>query len=417
MKESTHESLAQEIATMREQLSKVSQAIDIYETVATRNLIREDIKSKGETSEKHVKLFMETDRLMKAVRGPVDMVFSNFENSVHSGTLRAVLEMGIFDALPTDGSSASATLLAEKLGVEKELLVRFMRVLTVIGPFAEVGVEEYTHTQYSMVYLAPELKGVFKLMYDEYNLANARMYAFFRNNGFKSPEDHFLNPYCFAHQTGEKDMWEHIGAFPERFQNLNLAMIAQTVATNWTVGIFPFKDELKGVKSDDETVLVVDIGGGSGHVTKQIMGFIEDIPGKVILQEREELIDAIGHIIPEVTMMKYDFFTPQPIQGAPIYYIRRCLHDWPDNDCVRILKVIAAAMTSGVSKLVISEIVLPPVAADVEAGWMDVTMMAISGRERTEMQWVNLLTLSGLKLQKIHHGPGTNYAAVEAVLA
>lgn len=110
-------------------------------------------------------------------------------------------------------------------------------------------------------------------------------------------------------------MWEHIGAFPERFQNLNFAMIAQTVATNWTVGIFPFKDELKEVESSDETVLVVDIGGGSGHVTKQIMEFVKEIPGKVVLQERDELIDSIGHTIPEVSTMKYDFFTPQPIKG------------------------------------------------------------------------------------------------------
>jgi len=212
-------------------------------------------------------------------------------------------------------------------------------------------------------------------------------------------------------------MWEYIGSFPERFQNLNLAMTAQTVATNWTVGIFPFKDELMQVKSNDETVLVVDIGGGSGHVTKQIMEFTKEIPGKVVLQERDEVIDAIGDSIPEVTKMKYDFFTSQPIEGASIYYIRRCLHDWIDSDCVRILKQIAAAMTSGVSRLVISEIVLPPISADVEAAWMDVTMMVLSGRERTEKQWLNLLTLSGLKLQKIHYGPGTNYAALEATLA
>ncbi|RAL66952.1 hypothetical protein DID88_007734 [Monilinia fructigena] len=305
--------------------------------------------------------------------------------------------MGVFDALPADGSSYSATTLAEKLGVEKELLVRFMRVLTVVGPFAEVGEDEYTHTPYSMVYLVPELRGIFKLMYDEYNLANARMYEFFRNNGFKSPEDHLLNPYCFAHQTGEKNMWEHIGAFPERFQSLNLAMVAQTEATSWTVGIFPFKDQLKQVKSDNESVLVVDIGGGSGHVTKQIMKIVEEIPGKVVLQERDELIDSIGHTIPEVTTMKYDFFTPQPIKGAPIYYIRRCLHDWPDVDCVRILKVIAAAMTAGTSKAVISEIVLPSIAADVEAGWMDITMMALSGRERTEKAMGEFAESFGLK--------------------
>lgn len=141
------------------------------------------------------------------------------------------------------------------------------------------------------------------------------MYEFFRENGFKSPEDHYVNPYCFAHQTGEKNMWEHIGSSPERFQNLNLAMKAQSVATNWTVGIFPFRDTLKEVKSNDETVLILDIGGGSGHVTKQIMEVVKGIPGKVVLQERDELIDAIAHTIPEVVTMKYDFFTPQPIKG------------------------------------------------------------------------------------------------------
>lgn len=41
--------------------------------------------------------------------------------------MRAVLEMGVFDALPTDGSSSSATALAEKLGVEKELLGKCLR--------------------------------------------------------------------------------------------------------------------------------------------------------------------------------------------------------------------------------------------------------------------------------------------------
>lgn len=35
--------------------------------------------------------------------------------------------MGVFDALPTDGSSSSATTLADKLGVEKELLGKRLR--------------------------------------------------------------------------------------------------------------------------------------------------------------------------------------------------------------------------------------------------------------------------------------------------
>lgn len=102
--------------------------------------------------------------------------------------------------------------------------------------------------------------------------------------------------------------------------------------------------------------------------------------------------------------------------GALIYYIRRCLHDWSDADCVRILKQIAAAMKPGVSRLLISEIVLPETGADVEAGWMDLTMITCSGCERTESQWKNLLDQSGLQLEKVYHALGTNYASVEARL-
>jgi len=78
--EKTAESLAQEVAAMKDMLSKVSTAIDVYAETATKNLGRKDVKSLGEVSEKHVDLFMATSNLMSTVRGPMDMVFSNFEN-------------------------------------------------------------------------------------------------------------------------------------------------------------------------------------------------------------------------------------------------------------------------------------------------------------------------------------------------
>lgn len=101
------------------------------------------------------------------------------------------MEMGVFDALPLDKSSVTATALSKQLDVEKDLLgeflksisvlirlsmswiryltngyvtVRLMRVLTISGPFAEVGLEEYSHTPYSLVYMAPALRGIFKSM-------------------------------------------------------------------------------------------------------------------------------------------------------------------------------------------------------------------------------------------------------------
>lgn len=40
-----------------------------------------------------------------------------------------------------------------------------MRCVTIVGPFAELGPEEYAHTEYSKIYLVPEIKGLFKLMF------------------------------------------------------------------------------------------------------------------------------------------------------------------------------------------------------------------------------------------------------------
>lgn len=42
-------------------------------------------------------------------------------------------------------------------------LVRLMRIVTAIGPFKEVGKEEYAHTELSRAYLDPGLRGFFAM--------------------------------------------------------------------------------------------------------------------------------------------------------------------------------------------------------------------------------------------------------------
>jgi hypothetical protein len=91
------------------------------------------------------------------------------------------------------------------------------------------------------------------------------------------------------------------------------------------------------------------------------------------------------------------------------------LHDWNDAKCIEILKNISCSMTEK-SRLLIAEIVLPTTSGDVESAWMDLTMMTFTGRERTEEQWVGLLTAAGLRLEKTHGLAGTQYGVVEPVL-
>jgi hypothetical protein len=92
--------------------------------------------------------------------------------------------------------------------------------------------------------------------------------------------------------------------------------------------------------------------------------------------------------------------------GALFYYIHRCLHDWPDADCLLILRNLAEAMTPGVSRLLISEIVMPRGRVDIQTAWSDVNMLIFGGVERSESQWRELLDSAGLQILEIHGEDG-----------
>ena len=92
------------------------------------------------------------------------------------------------------------------------------------------------------------------------------------------------------------------------------------------------------------------------------------------------------------------------------------LHDWPDENCVEILKNLASAMEPGYSKLCVNDIVLPDQGATRFATQSDLNMMAhLAACERSESQWRSLLQRAGLEVVKVW--PGTPEGVIEAVLA
>lgn len=61
--------------------------------------------------------------------------------------------------------------------------------------------------------------------------------------------------------------------------------------------------------------------------------------------------------------------------GARCYYFRSIFHDWPDADCIKILKRTAEAMTPGYSKLLLSEFILPASNTPLYPALLDINMM------------------------------------------
>jgi hypothetical protein len=78
--EKTAESVSQEVAALKQILAQVSAAIDNYAEIATKNVGQKSIEASGEVSDLKTVLFMETHKLMRTARGPLNMVFSHFEN-------------------------------------------------------------------------------------------------------------------------------------------------------------------------------------------------------------------------------------------------------------------------------------------------------------------------------------------------
>lgn len=154
---------------------------------------------------------------------------------------------------------------------------------------------------------------------DDFMTACAKASEFFQKQAWKNTATETNNPYTYAHNVPQgMTMWNYIDQIPSRLANLNKAMIAQTSATMLTVNIYPFEDELKKLDTDDDTVLLVDVGGGMGQATRHIRHLCKDIKGKMVLQDRKEVVASITEDMEGIEVMEHDFFTPQPVKGISL---------------------------------------------------------------------------------------------------
>jgi hypothetical protein len=109
--------------------------------------------------------------------------------------------------------------------------------------------------------------------------------------------------------------------------------------------------------------VVVDVGGGQGGVSQALAGatahlrfVVQDLEGTVL--EGERILPR--HLQGRVTFQAHDFFTPQPVKHADVYFFRYILHNWADKYAVQILRNLIPAMKAG-SRVIIYEFLLPDV--------------------------------------------------------
>ena len=145
---------------------------------------------------------------------------------------------------------------------------------------------------------------------------------------------------------------------------------------------------------------LVDVGGGEGALLRDVLlatpglqGVLFDLP-QVVVRAPQILTDKVAA---RCQIVAGNFFDSVP-EGADAYLLKGVIHDWPDAEAASILRNTRRAIRPGGTLLLIEGIVD---SASRPASLMDLLMLVVGGRERTEANFRALLAATGFSLTRI----------------
>ncbi len=292
-------------------------------------------------------------------------------------------ELGIADLLVHGSKTAEE--LAIQTSTNSDALYRVLRALASIGIFSE-NEQGY----FELTPLAEYLRS------DHPDSCR----AFSRMTGTEFYQS--WGQLLLAVQTGKevitkifgKTFFQYLAENPERHRIYDAAMANYGVAeTQPTLDAYDF--------SQFQTV--VDIGGGNSQFLTAIL---KQYPGvKGVLFDLPAVADSVHPILKKFGLSDRcqfvggDFFISVP-EGYDAYILKHIIHDWSDKDAISILLKCREAMKPK-SKILLVETVIPDGNVPCFGKWLDLMMLIIEGRERTEEQYRNLFSQVGLKLNRI----------------
>lgn len=310
--------------------------------------------------------------------------------------LLAASQVGLFAAL-RDGPQALDAL-AGRLGVHPDGLARLVRALAAFDIVvygandASVALSEYGR---------PFAETSRTLLVGEQYLPAWTHLA----NSVRSGEPSF--PAIFGCSS-----WEYRRRHPE--VDAAFADMIRTPSAGHVDAIFEHCD-LSGAKQ------AVDVGGGSGWLlaaalerSRSLEGILFDQP-HVLARSCDAL--ARPDVAGRVSKVGGSFFDPLPA-GADVYFLQSILHDWSDDDCVRILGRCRDAMGARGRLLVLERVMPHPGGVpSVRHALLDLHMMVmLGGRERTLPEYDALLRSAGLKRTRFDPTPEFAPDIIEAVV-
>ncbi|KAG5233297.1 6a-hydroxymaackiain methyltransferase family protein [Salix suchowensis] len=292
-------------------------------------------------------------------------VWNHVFNFINSMTLKCAVQLGIPDVIHKHGKPMTLSELVSALPIhpsKTQYVHRLMRILVHSGFFSQQNLNGINDDQevYSLSQSA-------RLLLEDSPLS--------------------MRPLLLIVAHG-KTIWEYTGQDPRLNNLFNAAMASDSILVS-KVLVSKCKGVFEGVNS------LVDVGGGTGTMAKAI-------------SEAFPHIDCTVFDLPRVVSdlqgsknLKYvagDMFEAVP--SADALLLKWILHDWGDEDCIKILEQCKQAITRNgkqkVGKVIIIDMVRENKNRDEAVStetqlFFDLEMMVtLNGMERNEKEWAKL---------------------------
>ncbi|KAI1408542.1 O-methyltransferase-domain-containing protein [Hypoxylon sp. FL1857] len=354
--------------------------------------------------------------LHRLVNGPKNTLQDLFFSHYDLAALQIALDRRLFHHVPLPPVSAdvggvkkaSIAEIAQKAGMDEDRTGRVLKMLATHRIFEEVEGEpgNFTHTAGSALLARDaDLYAMADMQMDDMLRAASEASGMISNSPFVSDASH-----SGFHQRFGATVYEYFEQRPEKARRFAQAM------SSWSQ-INQQVDELRngfdwGSLKNGK---VVDIGGGSGHISVELarkfpsLQFIVQDISPQMLSQAEQDVDS------RVTFQQHNFFDPQPVHDASAFLLRQCIHNHNDEDAVKIIRAVVPALERCArgTPLLINDVVLPDSGTitrpeEHHLRQIDFCMMILLGaKQRTEGEFNKLIKEADQRLEivSVHKNP------------
>jgi SAM-dependent methyltransferase len=273
--------------------------------------------------------------------------------------------------------------LSQTIGACKDNLYRLLKVLSSYGIFKETNEMTFINTEYSNMMRKEYPESVYDLILWEVGTLTWK--------SLEGLDQCVLNGETAFDKAFGMSFFKYLDQNQNHKRALHNALNAFNKISN---------PSIKQSYDFSKFNKILDIGGGQGELIIDIQEKYSN--AECMLFEHEETISQLSSIIKQgINVFTGDFFTDE-LPEADCYILKLILHDWNNDQCIKLLKNCNRTLSKGGKLLIMEPAIIDGSPYKLFSQMLDLDMMILTGgKERTPEEYNTILNASGFKYSNI----------------